>query len=133
RGVLRDARFVRLMPINVALPAVGGGLSPWFGPPSARTALGISPPMIGLLLLANTVTVVVVQVPVARLAEGRRRVKLTAQAAVIFAGACLVVIAAGYGGSSAYPELLVASIAVGIGECLHTTALTPLVADLAPP
>ncbi|HEU6445387.1 MAG TPA: MFS transporter [Gaiellaceae bacterium] len=29
--------------------------------------------------------------------------------------------------------LLAAVIAVGIGECFHTTALMPLVADLAPP
>src|ERR1700751_5877123 len=29
-------------------------------------------------------------------------------------------------------SLVTAVIAVGLGECLHTTALTPLVADLAP-
>src|SRR4051794_29017388 len=33
-----------------------------------------------------------------------------------------------------HPVALVgAAIIVGLGECLHTTALTPLVADLAPP
>jgi MFS family permease len=29
--------------------------------------------------------------------------------------------------------LLAAVVAVGVGECFHTTALMPLVADLAPP
>src|SRR5207245_7226430 len=53
-------------------------------------------------------------------------------AAVIFTGACLLVVAAGASGSAAYALLLIASVAVAVGECLHTTALTPLAADLAP-
>lgn len=88
--------------------------------------------LIGVLLLANAATVVVAQVPVARLAEGRRRVVLIALAAVLFAAACLLVAAARRGTGRAYPELIAACVAVGIGECLHTTALMPLVADLAP-
>jgi MFS family permease len=32
----------------------------------------------------------------------------------------------------AYAVVVVASIAIGIGECFHTVALVPLVADLAP-
>jgi MFS family permease len=55
-----------------------------------------------------------------------------ALAASIFAGACLLVIASGHTGA-AYPLLLIASVAAGAGECFHTTALMPLVADLAPP
>jgi hypothetical protein len=46
-----------------------------------------------------------------------------------FTGACLLVVAAGISAGAAYPVLLAASIAVAVGECLHTTALT---ADLAP-
>jgi MFS family permease len=133
RRVLRDGAFVQLAITNVAIIAVGWGAFTWLVPPFARDSLGISAPLIGLLLLANAVTVVVAQVPVARLAEGRRRVLLMVQAAIIFAGACLLVIAARLIASLAYPALLVASIAVAIGECLHTTALTPLAADLAPP
>src|SRR6266704_2575845 len=85
-----------------------------------------------LLLLANATTVVIAQVPVARLAEGRRRVVLITLAAVLFAAACLLVAAAPRGTWRAYPGLIAASVAVGVGECLHTTALMPLVADLAP-
>jgi MFS family permease len=72
---------------------------------------------------------------VARLAEGRRRVVLMALAAWVFVGACLLVLiagAAGAGTAAAYAALLVASILVGLGECLHTTVLMPLTADLAP-
>jgi MFS family permease len=71
-------------------------------------------------------------VPVAKLAEGRRRVVLIAVAALLFVAACLLVAVAPPDTGAAYPQLVVASIAVGIGECFHTTALMPLVADLAP-
>lgn len=40
--------------------------------------------------------------------------------------------AAGVGTNMAYPVLAAAAIAVGIGECFHTTALMPLVVELAP-
>jgi len=36
-------------------------------------------------------------------------------------------------GGAAYAALLVAAIAIGLGECFHTAVLMPLVADLAPP
>jgi MFS family permease len=132
RRVLRDRAFVHLAITNVAIIAVGWGVFTWLMPPYARNVIGISPPMIGLLLLANAATVVVAQVPVARLAEGRRRVLLMALAAAIFSGACLLIVAAGLSRSAAYPLLLVASIAVAVGECLHSTVQTPLAADLAP-
>ena len=32
----------------------------------------------------------------------------------------------------AYDVLLIAAVGIGIGECFHTTALMPLVADMAP-
>jgi dipeptide/tripeptide permease len=50
-----------------------------------------------------------------------------------FVAACLLVVSADLVGSHfAYAALLAAAIAVGVGECFHTTALMPLVADLAP-
>jgi MFS family permease len=98
-------------------------------PPYAKSALGISPQLIGLLLLANAATVVVAQVPVAKAAEGRRRVAMMATGAALIAGACLLVFLAERVG---YGAILAASIAIGVGECFHTAALMPLVADLAP-
>jgi MFS family permease len=128
RVVLRDRAFRNLAGVNVAMIAVGWGVLPWVIPPYAEQELGLSPRLIGLMLLVNAATVVAAQVPIARLAEGRRRVRLMALAGVTFAGA-LALVAAGAG----YGALLVAAAAIAIGECLHTTALTPLVADLAPP
>ena len=51
---------------------------------------------------------------------------MMALAASIFAGACLLVVAAGSRAGTVYPALLVASMAVGVGECFYTTVLTPL-------
>jgi MFS family permease len=71
--------------------------------------------------------------PIARFAEGRRRSVMMALAASIFVAACLLVVAAGVNTDMAYAALVAAAIAVGVGECFHTTVLMPLVADLAPP
>lgn len=132
RLVARDRPFIHLVITEVALIAVGWGVFTWLVPPYARNDIGVSTPLIGLLLLANAATVTVAQLPVARIAEGRRRVVLMALAGGIFGGACLLVAAAGDVPSAAYPVLVTAAIAVGIGECCYTTALMPLVAELAP-
>jgi MFS family permease len=132
RNVVRDRAFMHLAFTNVAMIAVGWGVFSFLVPPYAKNEIGISTRLIGLLLLANAATVVVAQMPIARLAEGRRRVVMMALAASMFAGACLLVVAAGVGTDTAYAALVAAVIAVGIGECLHTTVLMPLVAELAP-
>ena len=133
RLLLGDRPFVRLALTNVALIGVGWGVFTWIVPPYAREEIGVDPRRIGLLLLANAVTVVVAQIPVARLSEGRRRAVAMAIAALSFVGACLLVVGADLVGSGhAYVVLVVAVIVVGVGECFHTTALMPLVADLAP-
>jgi MFS family permease len=131
--VLRDRPFVRLALLNIALIGVGWGVLPWIVPPYARNELGVNSRLIGLLLLANALTVVLAQIPVAKLAEGRRRAGAMAIAALTFAAACLLLIGADLVGSTyAYAALLAAAIAFAVGECFHSTALMPLVADLAP-
>ena len=132
RLVLRDGAFLHLALTNVAIIAVGWGVFTWLMPPYAEGQIGIPTRLIGLLLLANAITVVVAQVPVARFAEGRRRVLMMAMAASIFVFACLLVLAAGLRADIAFPALVAAAIIVGVGECFHTTVLMPLVADLAP-
>jgi MFS family permease len=129
RRVLRDGAFVRLAVANAVIIAAGWGVLPWVVPPFAEGELGVSPELIGLLMLANAATVVVAQVPVAKFAEGRRRVMMMAIGGSIIGASCLLVLAAeGVG----YAALVIAAVAIGIGECFHTAALMPLVADLAP-
>lgn len=132
RRVLRDRAFVQLAVTNVAVIAVGWGVLPWVVPPYAKGELGIDAQLIGLLLLANAATVVVAQVPITKAVEGRRRVVSMATGAVLLAGACLLFLSARSLGAGAYAALVIASVVVGIGECFHTSALVPLVADLAP-
>lgn len=132
RLVLRDRAFMHLALTNIAIIGVGWGVFTWLMPPYAEAQIGLSTRLIGFLLLANAVTVVVAQVPVARFAEGRRRVVMMAVAALIFVFACLLVVVAGLEPRVAYPALVMASMAVAVGECFHTTVLMPLVADLAP-
>jgi len=130
--VLRDGAFVQLAATNTAIIAVGWGVLPWVVPPYAKGEVGVGSQLIGLLLLANAATVVVAQVPIAKAAEGRRRVVMMATGAALIAAACLLVLGAGGLGGAAYAALAGASIAIGVGECFHTAALMPLVADLAP-
>jgi MFS family permease len=133
RLVLRDRPFVRLALTNVALIAVGWGVFTWIVPPYARDEIGAGSELIGLLLFANALTVVLAQIPVAKLAEGRRRATAMAIAALTFVGACLLVVGADYVERNvAYAVLIAATIVVGVGECFHTTVLMPLTADLAP-
>jgi MFS family permease len=134
RLLLRDRPFVRLALTNVAVIAVGWGVFTWVVPPFAREEVGAGSRLIGLLLFANALTVVLAQIPVAKLAEGRRRAVTMAVGSLTFVVACLLVAGAGlvaFGYACA--ALLLAVVLVGVGECFHTTGLMPLVADLAPP
>ena len=134
RVVIRDRAFIRLAVTNIAMIAVGWGVFTWIVPPFAHGELGAGSQLIGFLLFANALTVVFAQIPVARLSEGRRRAMTMAAAALTFVAGCLLVVAAGLvDAGAAYTAVLVATIVVGVGECLYTTALMPLVADLAPP
>lgn len=130
--VARDRAFIHLVVTNIAMIAVGWGVFTWLVPPYAKGDLGLGARLIGLPLLANAATVAVAQVPIAKLAEGRRRATMMAQAAWMFVGACVLVAVAGARTDMAVAALFAATILVGVGECFHTTVLMPLVADLAP-
>jgi MFS family permease len=132
RQVLRDRALVRFALINVGMIAVGWGVLSWLVPPYAR-GIGIEPSLIGLLILANAFTVVLVQIPVVKAAEGRGRVGVLSLGAATWVVACLLAVAAQeMGPAGAYALLLAAAVVVAVGECLHATAFMPLVADLAP-
>jgi MFS family permease len=133
RQVLRDRALVRFALINVAMIAVGWGVLSWIVPIYAGE-IGIGPSLVGLLLLANACTVVVAQLPIVKAAEGGSRVGALTFAAVIWVAACLLaLLAQAAGAAAAFACLVLAAVAFAIGECLHTTAFPPLIADLAPP
>lgn len=132
RRLLRDRAFVHFALTNIALIAVGWGVLAWIVPPFAED-LGIAPGLIGLLFLANAATVVLAQIPIVKLAEGRSRVGALALGAAAWVVACLLaVVAQGATPTVAFACLVAAAVAFGVGECLHATVFLPLVADLAP-
>jgi predicted MFS family arabinose efflux permease len=94
RHVLRDGAFVWLAAINVAVIAVGWGFFSWVVPQYAHADIGISPGLIGLLLLADAFTVAVAQIPVSRVLEGHRRTTAIAISGAIFTGSFLLIAAA---------------------------------------
>src|SRR5919108_339196 len=104
-------------------------------PPYAKNDAGVSETGVGALWFVNALVVVLAQLPVAKLAEGRRRMLGLALMGAIWAATMLIVAAAGTWLEATAPTALlaVAVAAFGIGECLHGTIHVPLTADLAPP
>jgi MFS family permease len=78
--------------------------------------------------------IVFAQLPVAKLAEGRRRMHALAAMGVLWAAALLGIGAAGtwLDTRQAFALMAVAVVVFGIGECLHGIVHGPLTADLAP-
>jgi MFS family permease len=103
-------------------------------PVFAKEHAGVSEHTIGLLFLVNTASIVALQLPLARLMEGRRRMPGLATMCVLWAGVRLLVLASGRTVSVAVAAagLLTAAAVFAIGECLDGAIDRPLVADLAP-
>jgi predicted MFS family arabinose efflux permease len=133
RAVVRDRNFLALLVLNVLFVAVGYEVFALL-PPFAKNYAGVSERWVGMIWLANTVAVVLVQLPVAKALEGRRRMLALALMNAIWAVASLVVLAAGglLSGTSAALVLVTAGVVFGVGETLQAPTQPPLVADLAP-
>jgi predicted MFS family arabinose efflux permease len=133
RAVLRDRNFVALLGLNVLFVAVGYEVFALL-PPFAKNYADVSERWVGLLWLANTLLIVLIQLPVSKALEGRRRMVALALMNVLWAVAALVVLAAGElvtAGSAALVFIL-ATLIFGVGETLQGPTQAPLVADLAP-
>jgi MFS family permease len=132
--VLRDRTFVALIAVNFAFVSVGVGLFNSVLPLFAKNNVGLSEALIGLLFVANTIAIVVLQFPVTHALRGRRRMHALAGMGAIWAFAWLIVLAAG-GTSQLWLSalLLFAGVTVfAVGECIHGVVQGPLVSDLAP-
>lgn len=132
--VLRHRVFLGLVGLNVLFVTAGYaqlGLFPVF----AKNEAGVSEKGIGIIFLVNTLVIVLAQLPIAKVLEGRRRMKALAFMTVLWAAAWLTILA---GGASleALAAAIVFGLAVvlfGIGECFQGPTQGALVADLAPP
>ena len=132
--VVRDRPFMRYVLLNATFITVGMVVIVELLAPYAKNEAGLSEDAIGLLWAINALVVVVAQLPIAKLAEGRRRMHALAAMGVLWAAALLAVGVAGAWLDTTQAFALMA-IAVGvfaIGECLHGIVHGPLTADLAP-
>jgi MFS family permease len=133
REVVRRGAFMAVIGLN-ALFIFAGFSGFELLPVYAKNEAALSETQIGLVFFVNTVVIVLAQLPIARLAQGKRRMRMLALLGVLWAGAWLVVPFAGSASAGTALFLLTAAMVVfAIGECLHGAVHAPLVADLAEP
>ncbi|MHB8641882.1 MAG: MFS transporter [Gaiellaceae bacterium] len=133
--VVKDRPFLRYVALNALFIAAGMATIVELLPPYAKNDAGVTEQQIGLLWMVNSLVIVFAQLPIAKLSEGRRRMRALALMGVIWAATMVLIGAAGTWTNGTTAALLfgVAVVAFGIGECLHGIVHGPLVADLAPP
>ena len=132
--VIRHRPFLGLVFLNFVFISVGQTqleLLPVF----AKNEAGVNERQIGLIFLVSTLVLVVCQLPLAKLLEGRSRMRALALMPALWAMAWLVVEAGGAWFEAAAAALVfgLAAAVFGLGECLHGPTQGALVADLAPP
>jgi predicted MFS family arabinose efflux permease len=132
--VLRHRVFLGVVGLNVLFVTAGYAqfeLLPVF----AKNEAGVSEKGIGVIFLLNTIVVVVAQLPLAKILEGRRRMRALAAMTVLWAGAWLVVLTGGLWFEAVAAALVfaLAALVFGLGECFQGPVQGALVADLAPP
>jgi MFS family permease len=134
RDVLRHRIFMAFLAVNAVFVAVGYAQIELIAPYGKNEA-GIGEQWIGAIFAVNTLVIVLAQLPIVRLAEGRRRMRVLALMGVVWAAAWLLVPVAGLWltGLAAIGMIAFAAAVFGVGECLHGAVQAPLVADLANP
>ncbi len=134
RQVARDRAFISYVLLNALFMGASMAVFVELLPPFAKNNAGVSELGIGLLWFVDAIAVVVLQLPVAKLAEGKRRMHGLALMGVIWAGVMLAIGASGYWLSATAATVALAAIALffALGECLHGAIHVPLAADLAP-
>jgi MFS family permease len=101
-------------------------------PPFVRDHSHVTEREIGFVFFFNTATIVIAQLPISRLHEGRRRLRALALMPCLWALAWIGVDAAGYWlvATAAFVVVTGCGILFGLGECLHGPAHQALVGEL---
>jgi MFS family permease len=133
REVLRHRPFVAVIGLN-ALFIFAGFSGFELLPVYAKNEAAVTETQIGIVFFVNTVVIVLAQLPIARLAQGRRRMPTLALLGLLWAAAWVVVPVAGSETAGTAAAVLTAAMVVfAVGECLHGAVQAPLVVDLAEP
>jgi MFS family permease len=134
RHVFRDRVFLGIVGLNVLFVTAGYAqieLLPVF----AKNEADVTERGIGLIFFLNTLVVVLAQLPVAKLLEGRSRMRALAVMCVLWATAWMIVFVGGASleAAAAVAAFSFAVLLFGLGECFQGPVQGALVADLAPP
>ncbi len=135
RAVGRDRVFTAFTVLNAAFMAAAISLMVELLPAFAKNVTHVNEREVGIVFALDAVGVALFQLPVVKLAEGRRRMRGLAAMGVLWAVALLMVWGAGEWRrtTTAFALLAAAMIVFAVGECLHGAIHAPLSVDLAPP
>ena len=133
--VLRNGTFMAYIFVNVIFIGAGIAVMSELLPPFAKNTAHVSEPAIGVLWFVSAGVIAVAQLPIAKLVEGRRRMRGLALMGLVWCATFLSVLAGG-AWLSGTQAAVVFGAAVGVfalGQCLHGAIYAPLVVDLAEP
>jgi len=135
RAVARNRTFLAYTALNAAFMASAISLMIELLPAFGKNVTHVSEREVGAIFALDAVGIVLFQLPVAKLVEGRRRMRGLALMGVVWAASLLAVWAAGAWTTEtvAFAVLAGAMLVFAIGECLHGAIHAPLAVDLAPP
>jgi MFS family permease len=119
REVLRDRAFVVSIVVGGIFAAFGIAQLDSMLPVFAKDA-GVSERGIGLIFVCNSLAIMILQLPVAKVLQGRRRAGALALTGVLWAVSWLLALAAGlwFEALAVTVAVIVVGIVFGIGECL---------------
>jgi MFS family permease len=131
--VLRDRVFLGVAGVNVVFVAAGYAVFELL-PVFAKNEASVSEKAIGVIFFLNTLVIVIAQLPLAKLLEGRRRMRALAAMTALWAAAWLIVLAGGLWleAAAAAAVFALSAVVFGLGECFQGPVQGALVADLAP-
>jgi MFS family permease len=135
RAVARDRTFVAYTLLNAAFMTAAISLMVELLPAFGKNVTHVSEQEVGIIYALDAIGIVVFQLPIAKLVQGRRRMRGLAAMGVVWAGSMLLVWAAGAWTTATVAAAVLAGamLVFAVGECLHGAIHAPLGVDLAPP
>lgn len=132
--VLRDLKFMALVAFNGVIVISAYSQLDSAVPLYARVFLAVPTAAIGLMLAANTGFIVIAQLPITHLVRRQPRTRTLMLAGGAWTATWLVgEVASLHRGLGAAAWLGLFAVVFGVGECLLSATIGPLVADMARP
>jgi MFS family permease len=135
RAVVRDRTFVAYTALNAAFMTAAISLMIELLPAFAKNVTHVSEQQVGLIYALDAIGIVLFQLPVAKLLQGRRRMRGLAAMGLVWAVSMTIVWVAGVWTTTTVAAVVLcgAMLVFALGECLHGAIHAPLGVDLAPP